>query len=161
MRILIVEDNLDLLNSLLCELETEYSDWKLDFAADIDEAWRMFCEGEYDCLVPDVMLPTKHAAVPYNAEGICLAKWVWGHEGVEVPAPNCGAVPEWKRHTPVVFCTSRTIQGVRDEVDAAFAEDDDEPEWLAYRSRLDDVEETVKIIVGFARAFAQWRTTDG
>ncbi len=160
MRLLFVEDNLELQHSLLAELESEYAEWELDFAADIDEAWRMFCEGEYDCLILDVMLPTKHAGVHYNGEGICLAKWVWGHKGAEVRAPDCGDVPEWKRHTPVVFHTSRTIQGVRNDIDASDGKFND-PIWLAFQSRLDDVEETVKTIVRFTAAFVQWRTDNG
>jgi len=146
-RILFVEDMIDLIDGVLSELECLHPLWILDTAPDIDEAWRMFLQADYHCLVLDVMLPTSQSGVPLNSEGVCLAKWVWGVGEISPPSELAADSP--KRKVPIVFLTSRDTTGVQAEV-VGIPEGASKPK---YFSRLDDVEEVAKTIIELARHF--------
>lgn len=111
LRILIVEDNIELIEELAELIVLEKPDTKIDFAVDIPTALARLNKNPFDIVILDVMLPT-YPGVPSRDEGLYLAAWILG---------KTAKLPDsMKRHkrpdcpTPrVVFLTLRAKAGVQ------------------------------------------------
>jgi len=114
-RILFIEDSVDLLDDLLRQLEELKPEWALDQADSIDVAWEFLCKTEYDCIVLDIMLPTERQEISQLSEGICLAKWLREVQTDDLPSAPEGTPLTKNRRAPIICYTSRGTPGVEKE----------------------------------------------
>ncbi|HDZ22171.1 hypothetical protein LCGC14_0253870 [marine sediment metagenome] len=134
-QILFVEDNYDLLRSVVHCIRRGHPDWEWHLVPDIDEAWQRVCTDNFDCLVLDVMLPTSCVDAPLNEEGIVLGKWIRNipvrirDTNDLIPPPN-DETPT-NRRIPILILTSRDIRPLEDlakQLDASISQRDEDPD---------------------------------
>jgi CheY-like chemotaxis protein len=107
MKILFVEDHLELLDDLVAIIVYKHPEWHLEFAADILSAREALQVGTFDAVVIDVMLPA-FKSIPPREEGIHLAGWILNKTKIP-PLGN----PPLRGQPKIIFYTSRAVAGVR------------------------------------------------
>lgn len=108
MKILFVEDHLELLDDLVAIIVYEHPEWHLEFATDIPLARESLRSGTFDAVVIDVMLPT-FDEIPPREEGIHLAGWILN----KTPISSLGDFLPLNKKTKIIFYTSRAVAGVQ------------------------------------------------
>ena len=114
MRVLFVEDHLELIAELVELLQSRLPEMEASFALDIPQAIKQMGERRFDIVILDVMLPRWHG-VPDRDEGAYLAAWILGKRGERLEALRDEYKrPNWLAKRPtVVLLTSRTRMPLR------------------------------------------------